>query len=66
MCDKLQKHALHVITGAYRSSPIKALEVEAAVLPTRVRHLKQASFYALRILKLQTNHPIYQALSYQL
>lgn len=66
MCDKLQKHALHIMTGAYRSSPIKALEVEAALLPTRVRHFKQSSFYALRILKLQVNHPIYQALSSKL
>ena len=26
MCNKLQRFALDVITGAYRSSPIKALE----------------------------------------
>lgn len=52
--------------GVYRSSPIKALEVEAALLRTWVRHLKHSSFYALRILKLQTNHPIYQTLSCKL
>ena len=37
MCDKLQNQALVSITGADRSSPSKALEVEAALLPTRVR-----------------------------
>ncbi|KAI1001044.1 hypothetical protein K3495_g7159 [Podosphaera aphanis] len=63
MYDKLQKQAIPFITGAYRSSPSKALEVEAAILPTRVRQLKTAYFYALRILKFHTSHPIYVTLS---
>ena len=63
MCDKLQKQAIPFITGAYRSSPSKALEVEAAIIPTKVRLLKTASFYALRILKFHTSHPIYATLS---
>lgn len=57
MCDKLQNQALVSITGTYRSSPSKTWEVEAALLPTRVRHFKQVAFYALRILKLQARHP---------
>ncbi|KAI0993424.1 hypothetical protein K3495_g14760 [Podosphaera aphanis] len=63
MYDKLQKQAIPFITGAYRSSPSKALEVEAAILPTKVRHLKTAYFYALRILKFHTSDPIYVTLS---
>ena len=63
MCDKIQKQAIPKITGAYRTSPSKALEVEAALLPTRVRHFKLASLYAMRILKFQTNHPLYLTLS---
>ncbi|KAI1007448.1 hypothetical protein K3495_g785 [Podosphaera aphanis] len=63
MYDKLQKQAISFIIGAYRSSPSKALEVEAAIIPTKVRPLKTASFYALRILKFHTSHPIHVALS---
>ncbi|KAI0996451.1 hypothetical protein K3495_g11728 [Podosphaera aphanis] len=66
ICDKIQKKAIPAITGAYRTSPSKALEVEAALLPTRVRHYKLASFYALRIFKFQTNHPLYVTLSSKL
>ncbi|KAI0998762.1 hypothetical protein K3495_g9435 [Podosphaera aphanis] len=66
LCDKIQKQAIPKITGAYRSSPSKALEVEAALLPTRVRHYKLASFYAMRIFKFQTNHPLYVTLSSKL
>ncbi|KAI1003104.1 hypothetical protein K3495_g5101 [Podosphaera aphanis] len=63
MYDKLQKQAILFITGAYRCSLSKALEVEAALLPTRVRHLKAATFYALRFIKFHTSHPIYVTLS---
>ncbi|KAI0994047.1 hypothetical protein K3495_g14136 [Podosphaera aphanis] len=63
MYDKLQKQAIPFITGAHRCIPSKVLEVEAALLPTRVRHLKAASFYALRIIKFHTNRPIYVTLS---
>lgn len=66
MCDKIQKQALTTITGAYRSSPSKALEVEAAILPFKVRHFKQASFYSLRLLKFQVHHSLYSSLSSKL
>ncbi len=66
MYDRIQKQAIPRITGAYRSGPSKALEVEAALLPTRVRHYKLASFFAMRILKFQTHHPLYLTLSSKL
>lgn len=61
-CQLLQNMAVRIITGAYYGSPAKALEVECAILPCRVRHLKLALNYALRILKLQHNHPIQECL----
>ncbi|KAI1004363.1 hypothetical protein K3495_g3842 [Podosphaera aphanis] len=63
MYDQLQKQAIPFITGAYRGSPSKALEVEAAIIPTKARLFKSASFYALRILKFHSNHPIHATLS---
>lgn len=61
--QKLQNRAVRYITGAYPSSPAQALQVEAAILPTPVRHLKLENNYALRILGLQTNHPILEVLT---
>lgn len=60
--QRIQNIAARMITGAYYGSPAKALEVEAAILPCRVRHLKLAYSYALRILRLQTIHPIQECL----
>lgn len=56
--EKLQNRAIIFVTGAYRNSPSKALEIEAAPLPTRVRHFKLGLNYALRILRMQDNHPL--------
>ena len=61
--QKLQNRAIRYITGAYPSSPAQALQVEAAILPTPVRYLKQENNYALRILGLQTNYLILEVLT---
>ena len=61
-CQKLQNQALTIITGAYKGSPIKALEVEASILPVKVRHQKQLIFYGIRILRLQRDHVIQEHL----
>ncbi|KHJ31617.1 hypothetical protein EV44_g3582 [Erysiphe necator] len=60
--QKLQNSAVRVITGAFSSSPSMALEVEAAILPTRVQHFKLANNYALRLLMLGEHHPIHYEL----
>ena len=56
--QRLQNQTLRKITGTYHNSPIKALEVEAAILPTKVWQQKQATNYALRLLRLQPSHPV--------
>jgi hypothetical protein len=48
--------------GAYRGSPHKALELEAAVYPPEVRLERACNLYAIRALRFQRNHPIKQAL----
>ena len=48
--------------GAYRGSPHKALELEAAVYPPEVRLEKACNLYAIRALRFQKDHPVKQAL----
>ena len=48
--------------GAYRGSPHKALELEAAIYPPEVRLEKAYNLYAIRALRFQKDHPIKQAL----
>jgi ribonuclease HI len=59
--QKLQNKALKVILGAFKTSPIEAMEIEAAVPPPEIRFEKICKGYALRILKIvDKNHPIRQ------
>lgn len=51
MRDKLQNQALSIITSPSINSASKALEVEGVLLPTRVRHLKHASYHSFCVLK---------------
>ena len=60
--QSLQNMAVRLITGAFHHSPTKALEVEAAIPPTRVRQFRVALSYALRLLRLQYTHPVQQKL----
>ena len=47
--------------GAFRGSPHKALELEAAVLPPAVRLESHNEVYAVRTLRFHKNHPVKQA-----
>jgi len=49
---------LRKILGAFRTSPIAAMELEAAVLPVRIRFEKICQNYALRAIQLDQDHPI--------
>jgi ribonuclease HI len=60
--QRLQNLATTAMLGAYRGSPHKALELEAAVYPPEVRLEKACNLYAVRTLRFQKNHPVKQAL----
>jgi len=55
---KLQNQALRRMLGAFKDSPITAMEIEAGILPVSIRFEKICKNYALRILKMQENHPV--------
>lgn len=56
--QKLQNMALRKILGAFRTSPIRAMEIEAAIPPPRVRFNKICRNYILRTAYFNKNHPI--------
>src|SRR5204863_6645417 len=56
--QKLQNLALRKILGAFKTSPIMAMELEAAIPPPKVRFQKICMNYSLRIMQLFKNHPI--------
>jgi hypothetical protein len=56
--QKLQNKALRVILGVFRTSPTKAMEIEAALPPPEIRFEKICINYALRILQIGKKHPI--------
>jgi len=56
--QKLQNLALRKILGAFKTSPIMAMELEAAIPPPKVRFNKICMNYSLRIMQLFKNHPI--------
>ena len=53
---RLQNQALRKILGAFKSSPIYAMEVEASLPPPEVRFNKICMNYSLRIMQLGKNH----------
>ncbi|OXV05133.1 hypothetical protein Egran_07099 [Elaphomyces granulatus] len=59
--QRLQNQALPRILGAFRGSPTRALELEAAIPPPEVRFEKACLGYALRTILFQNSHPIRQA-----
>lgn len=59
----LQNLGLRKILGAFKTSPILPLEVEAALPPPEIRFSAQLRQYAFRILKLLKDHPIHQELN---
>src|SRR5436853_7546526 len=56
--QKLQNLALRKILGAFKTSPIMAMELEAAIPPLKIRFNKIYMNYSLRIMQLFKNHPI--------
>ena len=61
----LQNAALRQILGAFKGSPIRAMEIEAAILPPQLRAEKLCKQYALRIQSFSSSHPIRRALLWQ-
>jgi hypothetical protein len=54
----LQNAAIRKILGVFRTALIKAIEVEAGLLPVEVRLQESLRLYRLRTLQLQPTHPI--------
>ena len=56
--QRLQNQALPKILGAFNKSPIRAMEIEAAIPPPEIRFQKACLSYSLRTLYYQRSHPI--------
>jgi hypothetical protein len=56
--QKLQNNMLRKALGAIKTSPIAAMEIEASILPVRIRFEKICQNYAYRTLLLNQDHPI--------
>ena len=56
--QKLQNLALRKILEAFKTSPIKAMKLEAAISSSKVRFNKTCMNYSLRIMQLFKNHSI--------
>ena len=56
----VQNGAMRSILRAFKTTPIAALESEAAIVPTDLRLTHHQRKYALRILTLPSSHPIRQ------
>ena len=61
--QKLQNIALRKMLGAFKTSPINAMELEASIPPPKVRFERICKNYAWRILQMHENHPIRQRVS---
>ena len=60
--QNLQNMAIRHMLGAFKGSPIRALELEAALPPPEIRFEKLCNMYALRALRFQSSHPIMKAI----
>ena len=56
--QKLQNIALRKMLGAFKTSPINAMELEASIPPPKVRFKRIYKNYTWRILQMHENHPI--------
>ena len=56
--QKLQNAVLRTILGAFKTSLIKVMEIEAAVLLSRVRFEKTCYNYVIRIMQMNLMYPI--------
>lgn len=55
--DRQQNQALRICCGAFRSSPVDALQVEVGELPLRLRRLKLMLAYWINLQGHKENHP---------
>ena len=56
--QKLQNTALRTILRAFKTSPIKTIEIEAAIPPPRIRFEKTYYNYVIRIMQMNLMYPI--------
>ncbi len=56
--QRFQNAVLRTILGAFKTSSIKAMEIEAAVSPPRIRFKKTCYNYVIRIMQINSMHPI--------
>ena len=56
--QKLQNLALRKILGAFKTSPYKAMEVEASLPPPKIRFRRICQSYMLRTLSFNSNHAV--------
>jgi hypothetical protein len=63
--QSLQNAALRQILGAFKGSPTKAIEIEAAILPVSLRAEKLCYQYAIRVLSFAKHYPIRKAIQMQ-
>ena len=56
--QKLQNLALRRILGAFKTSLIVVMKLEAAIFPSKIRFNKICMNYSLKIMQLFKNHPI--------
>jgi hypothetical protein len=56
--EKLQNSALKTILGQFRTALIVSMEIEAAIPPIRIQFDRITKFYGVRVLKLQSSHPV--------
>jgi hypothetical protein len=56
--QKIQNQALRKIAGAFRTTPIAALEAEIALYPVDIRLDLRNRNYATRLLTLPDTHPL--------
>jgi ribonuclease HI len=56
--QKLQNQALYKILGAFKKSPIRAMEIEASLPPPEIRFIKICRNYAYRSIFLEDQHVI--------
>src|SRR4029077_13628840 len=63
MLDPIQNLSLRLCLGAFRTSPIESLQVEANEPPLSIRRNRLAVQYAIKI-KSNSTHPTYPSIFY--
>ena len=56
--ERLQNSVLKTILGQFRTALIAPMEIEAAIPPIRIQFDRITKFYGVRVLKLQSSHPV--------